>query len=149
MNCFRTARCVCTASIQPAPLFIWLQESHTETIKTSKDNESLSFRVGDLSAVVNTQSNSFDLTFRHKEKLLTQLGWRSIGYVKEETTALHPKANYTNPGKGKRWVTYQLKLGVGDKVYGLGERFGPFAKNGQVSFLIPKCSIHSPTKLVD
>ena len=46
---------------------------------------------------------------------------------------MHPKANYTDPNKGKRWVTYQLQLGVGDKVYGLGERFGPFAKNGQVS----------------
>lgn len=28
-------------------------------------------------------------------------------------------------------MTYELQLGVGDKVYGLGERFGPFLKNGQ------------------
>ncbi|KAA8912026.1 galactose mutarotase-like domain-containing protein [Sphaerosporella brunnea] len=28
-------------------------------------------------------------------------------------------------------MTYQLQLGVGEKVYGLGERFGPFIKNGQ------------------
>ncbi|OAL54160.1 hypothetical protein IQ07DRAFT_619356 [Pyrenochaeta sp. DS3sAY3a] len=107
------------------------QAKHTAPIITSKDDESLKFAVGDLSATVNIQSKAFDLSFRHQEKQLTRLGWRSIGYVKEGTTALHPKANYTDPNKGKRWVTYQLQLGVGHKVYGLGERFGPFAKNGQ------------------
>ncbi|KAF2868537.1 glycosyl hydrolases family 31-domain-containing protein [Massariosphaeria phaeospora] len=100
-------------------------------IKTGKTDENLTFCVGDLTATVNTQPKAFDLSFRHKKQLLTRLGWRSVGYIKEGTTALHPKANYTDPNKGQRWVTYQLQLGVGDKVYGLGERFGPFAKNGQ------------------
>ncbi|CAO2649866.1 Nn.00g011580.m01.CDS01 [Neocucurbitaria sp. VM-36] len=121
-------------SVTQAPnfeLFPNGQEKHTAPITTSKDDESLKFSVGDLSAIVNTQPKAFDLSFRHKQKQLTRLGWRSIGYIKESTTALHPKANYTDPNKGKRWVTYQLQLGVGDKVYGLGERFGPFAKNGQ------------------
>jgi alpha-D-xyloside xylohydrolase len=107
------------------------QEKHAAQIKTAKDDKSLTFNVGDLSATVNTQPKAFDLSFRYQKKQLTRLGWRSIGYVKEGTTALHPKANYTDPNKGKRWVTYQLQLGVGDKVYGLGERFGSFAKNGQ------------------
>ena len=118
------------------------QEKHAAPIKTSKDEESLTFSVGDLSATVNTQPKAFDLSFRHKKKQLTRLGWRSIGYVKESTTALHPKANYTDPNKGKRWVTYQLQLGVGDKVYGLGERFGPFAKNGQVSKRCANRQVH-------
>ncbi|PSN67795.1 hypothetical protein BS50DRAFT_609655 [Corynespora cassiicola Philippines] len=111
--------------------FVTVKEERASPIRTSKNDESLQFSAGDLSATVNTQPKSFDLTFRYKEKQLTKLGWRSIGYVKEGTTALHPKANYTNPNKGKRWVTYQLQLGVGEKVYGLGERFGPFVKNGQ------------------
>src|SRR6185312_514312 len=32
---------------------------------------------------------------------------------------------------GKHYLREQLSLGVGDQVYGLGERFGPFVKNGQ------------------
>jgi alpha-D-xyloside xylohydrolase len=32
---------------------------------------------------------------------------------------------------GQHYVREQLSLGVGDQVYGLGERFGPFVKNGQ------------------
>lgn len=109
------------------------QAKHTEKVSTSKDAASLSFKVGEVSATVSTEPRAFNVDFRAGKKLLTQLGWRSIGYVKEGTTALHPKANYTDPNKGKRWMTYQLKLAVGDKVFGLGERFGPFQKNGQVS----------------
>ena len=30
-------------------------------------------------------------------------------------------------------MTMEFQLSVGEKIYGLGERFGPFIKNGQVS----------------
>jgi alpha-D-xyloside xylohydrolase len=33
---------------------------------------------------------------------------------------------------GERYIREQLNLGVGEFVYGLGERFGPLVKNGQV-----------------
>jgi len=32
-------------------------------------------------------------------------------------------------------MTMQFQLSVGEKIYGLGERFGNFIKNGQVDFL--------------
>jgi alpha-D-xyloside xylohydrolase len=34
-------------------------------------------------------------------------------------------------GSGEHYVREQLALGVGERVYGLGERFGPLVKNGQ------------------
>lgn len=80
---------------------------------------------------MDTNPKSFNIDFTAKDRLVTKLGWRSVGYIKQGTTALHPKANYTNPNKGERWVTYQLQLSVGEKLYGLGERFGPLQKNGQ------------------
>jgi alpha-D-xyloside xylohydrolase len=51
------------------------------------------------------------------ERPLTQSGWRGMGYVD------------TSDG---RFIHEQLNLGVGECVYGLGERFTPFIKNGQV-----------------
>ncbi|KAL1859672.1 hypothetical protein VTK73DRAFT_7509 [Phialemonium thermophilum] len=107
------------------------QPDHSKAVKTSKTGNEAKFAVGDLTATVNTAPKSFNLDFAHGSRKLTSLGWRSIGYVKQNTTALHPKENYTNPNKGERWTTYQLSLGVGEKIYGLGERFGPFVKNGQ------------------
>ncbi|KAL5365492.1 glycosyl hydrolases family 31-domain-containing protein [Aspergillus floccosus] len=100
-------------------------------IETTKTSDSLKLQTGVISATVDTRPKSFDISFNAHDKLLTRLGWRSVGYIKQGTTALHPRANYLDPNKGQRWVTYQLQLGVGDKVYGLGERFGPFIKNGQ------------------
>ncbi|KAL5333985.1 glycosyl hydrolases family 31-domain-containing protein [Aspergillus crustosus] len=107
------------------------QPERTSTVQATKTSETLKLEEGSLSATVDTRPKSFDISFEANGKLLTKLGWRSVGYVKQGTTALHPRANYLDPYKGKRWVTYQLQLGVGDKVFGLGERFGPFAKNGQ------------------
>lgn len=55
--------------------------------------------------------------FLNGENVLTQSGWRGMGYVD------------TADG---RYMHEQLGLGVGECVYGLGERFTPFVKNGQV-----------------
>ncbi|KAK7204910.1 glycosyl hydrolases family 31-domain-containing protein [Myxozyma melibiosi] len=107
----------------------------TQPVNVSKTDESATFSKGPLSAELDIRSKSFNLDFyaksADKKTLLTKLGWRSVGYVKQGTTAAHPKLNYTEPNRGKRYVTYQLQLGVGEKIYGLGERFGPFVKNGQ------------------
>lgn len=56
-----------------------------------------------------------------------------MGYVKKNTTALNPTAALADPDKGERWCTMQFQLSVGEKIYGLGERFGSFIKNGQVN----------------
>ncbi|KAK9379734.1 glycosyl hydrolases family 31-domain-containing protein [Kockiozyma suomiensis] len=109
----------------------------TSEVSVTKDDNSATFSVGNLSAELDTRPKSFNLDFyatdptAGKKKLLTKLGWRSVGYVKQGTTAAHPKLNYTDPNRGTRYITYQLQLGVGEKLYGLGERFGPFVKNGQ------------------
>jgi alpha-D-xyloside xylohydrolase len=51
------------------------------------------------------------------DRVLTSSGWRALGIV--DTPA-------------GRFIHEQLNLGVGECVYGLGERFTPFVRNGQV-----------------
>lgn len=57
------------------------------------------------------------IEFKDGECVVTSSGWRGMGYI--ETA----KGNY---------VHEQLALGVGECVYGLGEHFTAFVKNGQV-----------------
>jgi alpha-D-xyloside xylohydrolase len=64
------------------------------------------------------KGEGWSLVFREGERLLTRSDWRSLGYVQW-------------PGKGN-FVHEQLTLAVGESVYGLGERFTPWVKNGQV-----------------
>ncbi|WP_250004429.1 alpha-xylosidase [Actinoplanes sp. M2I2] len=57
------------------------------------------------------------LDFVAEGRRLTGTGWRGMGVV--------------DTADGEHYVHEQLDLGVGEAVYGLGERFGPFVKNGQ------------------
>src|SRR4029450_13866883 len=47
-------------------------------------------------------------------------------------TASANKAMALITESGEHYIREQLGLGVGEFVYGLGERFGPLVKNGQV-----------------
>ena len=64
------------------------------------------------------------LTFEAGGRVLTTSGWRATAYMQT--------ANWGNH------VVEQLSLGVGEYVYGLGERFTAFVKNGQVVDIINK-----------
>lgn len=63
------------------------------------------------------RGDAWGVTFRAGGQTLTGSGWRALGFVD------------TPEG---RYIHEQLNLGVGEYVYGLGERFTPFIKNGQV-----------------
>ena len=64
------------------------------------------------------KGEGWGLVFREGERVLTRSDWRGLGYIQWA-------------GKGQ-FVHEQLSLAVGESVYGLGERFTPFVKNGQV-----------------
>jgi alpha-D-xyloside xylohydrolase len=74
-----------------------------------------SFESGGLSARVSREPLRID--FDHDGRRLTSCLPRSIGLARGPD--------------GAPFVFQQLSLGVGELVYGLGERFGPVVKNGQ------------------
>ncbi|KAI0027333.1 putative sugar hydrolase [Vararia minispora EC-137] len=109
---------------------------------TWKTDTTLTLSTTTLSAVIDTTPSNFSVDIRSygvpaptsisstPSQRLTRLGWRSVGYVKQGAND-HPNKAMVDPDAGKRWMTFQFDLAVGEKVYGLGERFGPFVKNGQ------------------
>jgi alpha-D-xyloside xylohydrolase len=64
------------------------------------------------------KGDDWGLVFREGDRVLTRSGWRALAYVQWA-------------GKGN-YMHEQLGLSVGETVYGLGERFTPWVKNGQV-----------------
>ncbi|TFD90649.1 alpha-xylosidase [Cryobacterium lactosi] len=101
------------------------------------DNTGGTLTAGPLTARV-ALGAPFSLAFETDGRTLTESGHKSIGHMQlapgapvaaepagvsgVTTTGLAPAASYTHA---------QLSLGVGELVYGLGERFGPLIKNGQ------------------
>lgn len=74
---------------------------------------------GDLEAHIGTKPENWGIRFYQNGRFLTGSGFRALGYMEDTVT-------------GQTWMTDQLELSVGESVYGLGERFTPFVKNGQV-----------------
>lgn len=100
-------------------------EVNTTTTGTIETTDSYTVTSGQLSATVNEKA--FGIDFFTPEGSLTKLTSRSIGYVEDSR---FPKPGLTGH-KHQDYVTVQLHLSVGEKIYGLGERYGPFVKNGQ------------------
>ena len=71
---------------------------------------------GDLSASI-TQGESFHLAINADGKELTRVADKGIAWMDHN---------------GDSYINIQLNLAVGELVYGLGEHFTPFVKNGQV-----------------
>ncbi|MGH7996679.1 MAG: alpha-xylosidase [Opitutaceae bacterium] len=86
-------------------------------VEARKTERGAELRSGSLVAAV-AMDGGWSLEFAAGGRTLTRSGARGIGYVEWE-------------GRG-RFVHEQLGLGVGECVYGLGERFTAFVKNGQV-----------------
>jgi alpha-D-xyloside xylohydrolase len=76
----------------------------------------LVFKTGKLKAKINKADFSID--FSYDNKTITTSSKSSTGYILN--------------AQGEPFIKQQLKLSVGECVYGLGERFTPFVKNGQV-----------------
>jgi len=81
---------------------------------TSKDGTA-SLTTGSLSVRVPT-SGEWNYAFYRNQAPLTDSGYKAVGlFGKDE----------------KNYLRQQLSIGVGETIYGLGERFGALVKNGQ------------------
>src|SRR5262249_903513 len=90
---------------------------------------------GDLVARV-VRGQPWNLSFEAEGRVLTASGAKSVGYMDlgpgaqvDQGIVDRSRGNGSEPPRF--YIHEQLALGVGEFVYGLGERFGPVVKNGQ------------------
>jgi alpha-D-xyloside xylohydrolase len=87
------------------------------SVTINNDDTAATLTSGDLTVRV-AKTGDWLVTFEAGGRVITSSGWRGMGYM-------------VVAGDG-HYLHEQLSLGVGETVYGLGERFTPFVKNGQV-----------------
>lgn len=84
-----------------------------------EDDQYACFTSGDLTARVLKQEGTWQVDFLNAEgQLVTSSGWRGMARALDKET-------------GKSYMSDSLTLDVGEYVYGLGERFTAYVKNGQ------------------
>ena len=103
----------------PTALRFALNETDSPTSFT-EDDAAWHLRAGRLEAVI-SKGEKWQLDFLGDGELLTSSSDKSLAYADVQE----------RDGTNGFYIFNQLNLGVGELVYGLGERFTPFIKNGQ------------------
>lgn len=98
------------------PRFELLQDGAADAV-ASVDETTVMLSSGELSVRV-SRAEPWRVEFVAGERVLTSSGAKDMAVITTDT--------------GEHHLRERLCLGVGDTVYGLGERFGPLVKNGQV-----------------
>jgi len=97
-----------------SPQFELAQQDHNLVIQD--DEQALTVQSGELKATV-TKNTGWNISFDYNDRHLTG--------------SVHKGPGYINGPEDSIFFREQLELGVGEYIYGLGERFTPFVKNGQ------------------
>lgn len=93
-----------------------------------EDDAFASFTSGDLTARVVKEKGNWRVDYLSGDKLLTSSGWHCMGRaLKKDGTECSFLPH------GTAYMMEALQLDVGECVYGLGERFGAYVKNGQTA----------------
>lgn len=110
---------VCPKNVQPQP------------VEVSVTQEEAVMRAGRVTVRVNRREWGY--RFEADGKVLTSCGFHNLGYARWDRTpsTMFPGENYLTEN-GKPYMVNELSLQVGENVYGFGERFTSFVKNGQV-----------------
>ena len=87
-------------------------------VSITEDDASVTYQTGSLRAVISKEPNGWEISYYDGDKYLTRTGFRNMAYM-------------TNRDTGGHYMVEQLGLTPGEYVYGLGERYTPFVKNGQ------------------
>lgn len=109
----------------------------------SKDQNMHVLKSGDLTAEIT--ENPYTITFRSPERVLTEAGakhqavfdvpskWTTHTASNSSCLAQDPLSN-PNPKSLApviRYINSELRTSPGELIYGFGEQFGPFVKNGK------------------
>ena len=89
-----------------------------------EDEETIRISSGTLTLVL-TKEN-WSMTYERNGEILSKSSGRDLAYMKTDW-----KGYAYDKGSQDAYMRQQLGLSVGELVYGLGERFTPFIKNGQ------------------
>ena len=107
-----------------APEFELSLQKDSKIDAWENDNE-IAVRSG--SAELHIEKTNWRMTYYGNGQKKTSSGWRDLAYMKTDWKG----AAYVKSGDKDAYMRQQLTLGVGELVYGMGERFAALVRNGQ------------------
>ena len=114
------------------PRFMLNREKCIVNVDISEDEAVMS--AGNVSVHVGLKE--FYISYKRSGKDMTSCGFKNVGYMRHDrkNSTKYPETNYLAEDY-KPYIVSEFSLAAGECVYGLGERFTAFVKNGQTCLL--------------
>ena len=115
-------------------------EKKEPRFEKNRDSQNVNVEIGEKEALmtagrmaVRVDRENFRISYEADGQVLTTISSRNLGYIQYDRTPLtkFPEKNYMS-SEYQPYMLTELSLAAGECVYGLGERFTAFVKNGQV-----------------
>ncbi len=87
-------------------------------VEITEDEDTITYRTGNLRAVISKSPAGWNVDYYDGDRYLTFTGYRNMACMRDVKN-------------GRVDMVEQLGIDINEKIYGLGERFTPFVKNGQ------------------
>lgn len=101
-----------------------LENVHNQKLSVEEDEAKLRVSSGSLSLVIDKENAN--MSFERDAEVITKSSSKDLAYMKTDW-----KGYAYDKGPADAYMRQELSLSVGELVYGLGERFTAFVKNGQ------------------
>ena len=118
------------------PSFDLFSDSDFTPVITEND-EQIEFISGKLKAIIK-KGRLFEIKYYYNDTLLTGNSKKTLSYIKEnEYSFQNRRESFSNcrfydcMDNRNTYLREQLSLDIGECIYGFGEKFTPFVKNGQ------------------
>ena len=124
--------------LKKGPCFELNEDKSFKPVITHDEN-GYTLTSGKTSVKIGNQGGSWDVAYYYGDKLLTKEGWRTTSYIKEADfltdarLAAKKGQNFwaDSDTADNAFMREQLNISVGENIYGFGEKFSTFVKNGQ------------------
>lgn len=102
----------------PKGPFAKINETNPKVTITEEESQII-YQTGTLKAIIDKTPNAWKIAYYEKDQFLTESSFRNLAHMSNSNTQ-------------KTYMLDQLSVDVDEYIYGLGERFTPFVKNGQI-----------------
>ena len=125
--------------IKKGPFFTLSENSDFKPIINKLENGGYELISGRTKVVVCAPGEDWDIKYYFDDRLLTKQGWRTTSYIEEEPWRTRERMLYAegenfyahSESDTPAFIRDMLNISVGESIYGFGEKFTSFVKNGQ------------------
>ena len=126
-------------ALRKSPAFELNEDSGFKPVVKGSKDDGYELISGRTSVKIGAEKSGWNVSYWYDGRLLTKEGWRTTSVIEEEewlrknqTTGTEGTRFFAGADNGDNtYIREMLGLSVGEYIYGFGEKFSTFVKNGQ------------------